>query len=142
MGKESFRKGIQEYLKTYAYGNATWEGLIGILDTYTDDDLSGWSHIWVNEKGMPEIAASIVGNSLIVSQKDPFGRGLNWPQDLTYLIVPKTGEPEEISVSFVVLKWERANAVSYALEAPWTVRLTRRLRLLRRRRSCSGRKSF
>jgi aminopeptidase N len=62
--------------------------------------LSGWSHIWVNEKGMPEIAASIVGNSLIVSQKDPFGRGLNWPQDLTYLIVPKTGEPEEISVSF------------------------------------------
>ena len=100
MGKESFRKGIQEYLKTYAYGNATWEGLIGILDTYTDDDLSGWSHIWVNEKGMPEIAVSIVGDSLVVSQKDPFGRGLNWPQDLTYLIVPKTGEPEEISVSF------------------------------------------
>ena len=89
MGKESFRKGIQEYLKTYAYGNATWEGLIGILDTYTDDDLSGWSHIWVNEKGMPEIAVSIVGDSLVVSQKDPFGRGLNWPQDLTYLIVPK-----------------------------------------------------
>ena len=100
MGKESFRKGIQEYLKTYAYGNASWEGLIGILDTYTDDDLSGWSHIWVNEKGMPEIAVSIVGDSLVVSQKDPFGRGLNWPQDLTYLIVPKTGEPEEISVSF------------------------------------------
>lgn len=50
MGKESFRKGIQEYLKTYAYGNASWEGLIGILDKYTDDDLSGWSHIWVNEK--------------------------------------------------------------------------------------------
>ena len=100
MGKESFRKGIQEYLKTYAYGNATWEGLIGILDTYTDDDLSGWSHIWVNEKGMPEIAVSIVGDSLVVSQKDPFGRGLNWPQDLTYLIVPKTGEPEEVSVSF------------------------------------------
>ena len=43
MGKESFRKGIQEYLKTYAYGNATWEGLIGILDKYTDDDLSAWS---------------------------------------------------------------------------------------------------
>lgn len=100
MGKESFRKGIQEYLKTYAYGNATWEGLIGILDKYTDDDLSTWSHIWVNEKGMPEIAASLVGDSLVVSQTDPFKRGLNWPQDLSFLIVSKTGDAEEISISF------------------------------------------
>lgn len=100
MGKESFRKGIQEYLKTYAYGNATWDGLIEILDKQTDDDLATWSHIWVNEKGMPEIASSIVGDSLVVTQTDPFNRGLHWPQDLSYLIVPKTGAPEEISVSF------------------------------------------
>ncbi|KKB51713.1 hypothetical protein HMPREF1212_02444 [Parabacteroides sp. HGS0025] len=100
MGKEPFRKGIQEYLKTYAYGNATWDGLIEILDKQTDDDLATWSHIWVNEKGMPEITSSIVGDSLVVTQTDPFNRGLHWPQDLSYLIVPKTGEPEEISVSF------------------------------------------
>ena len=100
MGKEAFRKGIQEYLKTYAYGNATWNGLIDILDKQTDDDLAAWSHIWVNEKGMPEIASSIVGDSLVVTQTDPFNRGLLWPQDLSYLIVPKTGDPEVISVSF------------------------------------------
>lgn len=99
MGKDAFRKGIQEYLKTYAYGNATWDGLIGILDKYTDDDLATWSHIWVNEKGMPEISASIIGDSLVVSQKDPFNRDLNWPQDLSYLIVPKSGDPKEILVS-------------------------------------------
>lgn len=100
MGKEPFRKGIQEYLKTYAYGNATWDGLIEILDKQTDDDLATWSHIWVNEKGMPEITSSIVGDSLVVTQTDPFNRGLHWPQDLSYLIVPKTGDLEEISVSF------------------------------------------
>lgn len=100
MGKDAFRSGIQEYLKTYAYGNATWEGLIGILDKYTDDDLSAWSHIWVNEKGMPEITASIVGDSLIVTQKDPFNRGLNWPQDLSFLIVSPKGHSDEILVSF------------------------------------------
>ena len=59
MGKESFQKGIREYLKTYAYGNATWEGLIGILDKYTNDDLAAWSRVWVNEKGMPEILSLI-----------------------------------------------------------------------------------
>lgn len=99
MGKDAFRKGIQEYLKTFAYGNATWDGLIGILDKYTDDDLASWSHIWVNEKGMPEISASLVGDSLIVTQNDPFNRGLNWPQELSYLIVPPKGDPEEVSVS-------------------------------------------
>lgn len=99
MGKDAFRKGIQEYLKTFAYGNATWDGLIGILDKYTDDDLASWSHIWVNEKGMPEISASLVGDSLVVTQKDPFNRGLNWPQELSYLIVPPKGDPEEITVS-------------------------------------------
>ena len=29
-GRSLSKKGIREYLKTYAYGNATWEGLIGI----------------------------------------------------------------------------------------------------------------
>lgn len=99
MGKESFRQGIREYLKTYAYGNATWEGLISILDKYTDDDLSAWSHIWVNEKGMPEVTASIVADSLIVTQNDPFNRGLSWPQDLSFLIVSPKGSAEETTVS-------------------------------------------
>lgn len=90
MGKEAFRQGIQEYLKTYAYGNATWDGLISILSNYTDQDLKTWSHVWVNEKGMPEIRAEIKGDSLVVSQSDPWKRGLRWPQTIMYSIVSKS----------------------------------------------------
>ena len=102
MGKESFQKGIREYLKTYAYGNATWEGLIGILDKYTNDDLAAWSQVWVNEKGMPEICGVISedGKSLQVSQKDPLGRGLLWEQDLSFLVVYPDGGTEDVQVSF------------------------------------------
>lgn len=100
MGKEAFQKGIREYLKTYAYGNATWEGLIDILDTYTDDDLNTWSHIWVNEKGMPEIGGGINDNSLLVQQYDPLFRGIKWEQNLSFLVVYPDGETEELSVSF------------------------------------------
>ncbi|WP_298549411.1 M1 family aminopeptidase [uncultured Parabacteroides sp.] len=99
IGKEPFREGIREYLKTYAYGNATWEGLIGILDKYTDDDLSAWSHVWVNEKGMPEISCE-AGKKLYVEQSDPFGRGLLWEQDLSFLIVHPDKETEEVQVKF------------------------------------------
>jgi aminopeptidase N len=53
MDPESFRAGIREYLTEYAYGNADWEGLVAILDKYTDEDLATWSHDWVHKPGMP-----------------------------------------------------------------------------------------
>lgn len=83
MGEDSFRKGIREYLKMYAYGNATWEKLIDILDKYTDEDLKAWSYIWVNEKGMPTIQASLLADSVVYRQSDPWERGLFWPQGIT-----------------------------------------------------------
>ncbi len=87
MGGEAFRKGMQEYLKTYSYGNATWEDLITILDKYTERDLQKWSHVWCHEKGMPEISASVNGSTLTVRQKDAWNRGLCWPQDVKYAVV-------------------------------------------------------
>ena len=55
MGEANFRSGIQEYLKTYSYGNATWDDLIRILDSKTTEDLAAFSDVWVNRKGMPTL---------------------------------------------------------------------------------------
>jgi len=80
MGEEAFREGIREYLRTYAYGNATWDDLVNILDAKTDKDLKAFSEVWVNQKGMPQIRFSLHGSGFTVSQADPCGRGLTWPQ--------------------------------------------------------------
>ena len=98
LGEDAFQQGIREYLTTYAYGNATWEGLIRILNKYTEEDLAAWSEVWVNQKGMPEITASVKDGELIVEQRDPLGRGLKWPQELTYRVICGT-DSEEIPVS-------------------------------------------
>ena len=58
MGSGAFRAGLQEYLKTYAYGNATWDDLIAILDPKADFDVSAWSRVWIKEPGMPELPLS------------------------------------------------------------------------------------
>lgn len=87
LGEESFRKGIQEYLHTYAYGNATWEELVAIFDKYTEEDLEEWSHVWIHEKGMPEIKAHIENKQLVVTQSDPLNRGLIWPQEISYTLL-------------------------------------------------------
>lgn len=85
MGEEPFQEGIREYLKTFAYGNATWDDLIAILDRYTDEDLNQWSRIWIHEKGMPVVQSAMVDDSVVFTQSDPFGRGLTWPQTIHYL---------------------------------------------------------
>ena len=81
MGEEAFREGIHDYLVSYGYGNATWDDLIQILDSKSDEDLATFSNVWVNSKGMPFIDFSIEGDTLVVRQSDPYGRGLAWPQN-------------------------------------------------------------
>ena len=80
MGEEAYREGIQEYLKTYAYNNATWDDLIAILDGKTEEDLATFSDVWVNQKGMPHITFTNRCEQLEIRQKDPLNRGLIWPQ--------------------------------------------------------------
>ena len=87
MGEEAFRAGIQEYLKTYAYSNATWNDLIAILDRRCDEDLASFSDVWVNQRGMPHITLERKENRLHISESDPLGRGLHWPQTFTVDIV-------------------------------------------------------
>ena len=77
MGSENFQKGIQEYLRTFSYKNATWPDLIGILDKYTTQDLQSWNKIWVNESGRPFIdyKVKLKGNSIksfSISQRPEF----------------------------------------------------------------------
>ena len=84
LGEEAFREGVQEYLRTYLYGNADWNDLIAILDRRTEMDLRDWSRVWVEERGMPVIRYAIAGDTLTVRQEDPLGRGLVWPQSVSF----------------------------------------------------------
>lgn len=87
MGEEAFREGIHEYLTTYSYGNATWDGLIAILDSKSEKDLVTFSDAWVNSKGMPHISFGIDGNMLVAQQSDPYKRELTWPQSFKVRLV-------------------------------------------------------
>lgn len=60
LGKETFKEGIQEYIKIFAHGNAVWNDLITILDKKTKTDIAAWSAVWVNSAGRPVIRDSII----------------------------------------------------------------------------------
>ena len=82
VGETAFRDGLREYLKTHAFGNATWTDLIRILDAKTPQDLAAWSRAWVEERGRPEFTLEGQGAATQLVQRDPLQRGLVWPQRL------------------------------------------------------------
>lgn len=87
MGADTFREGLREYLKTYAFRNATWPDLVAMLDSRTAVDLEEWSRAWVDEPGRPTIATELVVrdgkvSQLQLRQTDSRDRGLVWPQTL------------------------------------------------------------
>jgi aminopeptidase N len=99
VGEETFRDGVREYLKTYAFGNATWLDLVRILDARTPEDLAVWSRAWVEERGRPEFTTDVRVEQgrmsrLALAAADPLRRGLVWPQRLRIAVGTETGTHE------------------------------------------------
>lgn len=85
IGEDTFREGMREYLRQFAFGNATWPALIEILDAKTTHDLKSWSEVWVNTPGRPVIAVEPApevnpGAEVMLVQHDPLEQGRLWPQ--------------------------------------------------------------
>ena len=99
MGEEAYQEGIREYLKTYAYSNATWDDLITILDAKTEEDLASFSDVWVNQKGMPHITFTNRCGQLEIHQRDPLNRGLIWPQRFQITFIGDESTTVEVDLS-------------------------------------------
>ncbi|GAA4322464.1 M1 family aminopeptidase [Mucilaginibacter gynuensis] len=96
MGKDNFRKGVQEYLRKYAYGNATWNDLIAILSKYTKADLYSWNKVWVNQPGRPIFSykVSYAGDKIsqfTIEQHPENGAMRIWPQQFQVTLVYPEG---------------------------------------------------
>ncbi len=92
IGDSLLQMGLQEYLIQNKYANASWDDLISLLDSKTDDDLKKWSHSWVYEPGMPSYNVKRAFNeksnleSVIIEQSDPLQKGRQWSQCIEVLV--------------------------------------------------------
>lgn len=104
MGEKVFKKGVQEYTKTYANSNADWSELITILDTKTTKDLKKWSSVWVNSPGRPIFSEEIKYNQngtiskYIIYQKAEDNSIKVWPQSFTIRATNKKGAVKDIEI--------------------------------------------
>ena len=111
VGEDAFRDGLREYLKQYAYGNATWGDLVRILDGRTPEDLVRWSRAWVDERGRPTFTTRVRVDSrdrlegIDLTLDDPMRRGLVWPQRLRVAL----GYPDGVRESAVSVTGRRVS---------------------------------
>ncbi len=88
VGEETFQKGMQTYLKEFSYKNASWPDLIQILDDLSEEDLTSWSKVWVEEPDRPiidldlKLAADGTIQRLKLKQSDPKRKNRVWGQRL------------------------------------------------------------
>lgn len=78
IGEKLMQESLREYLKTYSFGNARWDDLIGIIDKRTPQDIAAWSNVWVKTPGMPEYR--VEGGKLVQVKDSVSGR--TWQQPL------------------------------------------------------------
>ena len=93
MGEEAFRAGIQEYLQTYAYGNATWNDLVAILDKHSEEDIETFSCFWVEMPYMPIIQLTKESGRYHIFTDSPL-----WRQRFNCYVVYKDGKTEIVEV--------------------------------------------
>jgi aminopeptidase N len=104
MGSSAFRSGLQKYLHRYAYGNATWDNLIDILDRENPAaHVKDFSEVWVKQKGMPYITVTKSGRSLVVEQNDIYHRPICWRQSFKIGLV----EPDSTHIVHVDMQTKK-----------------------------------
>ena len=92
MGAEAMQKGLQQCLRDHYMGNISWNQIVDILDKQAPAaGIRQFSDVWVKQKGMPVITCTYKDGQVIVSQSDPYGRGLCWRQKFELKVINNMG---------------------------------------------------
>ena len=99
MGAPSLQNGLHKYLVDHQFDNATWDDLITTLDKEVPNaGIRQFSDIWVKQKGLPTIHTSYKDGQLVITQSDPFNRGVFWPQKFQIRAIYDLGKSRTVVV--------------------------------------------
>jgi aminopeptidase N len=102
IGEDSFKQGLQHYLKTYAYDCAASQDLWQSFEAVTRQPISELMKSWIEQPGYPKITVSRQKGQLVLNQQR-FSYLTNeseqsWLIPVTVNLFLKTGETRKLSV--------------------------------------------
>jgi aminopeptidase N len=118
VGPAAFQRGVRAFLRAHAFGNATWQSLLGHVGRASGRDLTGWGRHWFLRPGMPVVTQQlqvrdgrIARLALVQHPAQPAlsGRGA-WPLKVEVLLYRATGGSERFPVELAADTTEVAAA--------------------------------
>ena len=99
VGADVMQKGLQQCIKDHYMGRISWSQIVETLDKQAPGiGVRQFCDVWVNQKGMPVITTSYKNGDVIVSQTDPYGRGLCWRQKFELKLISNLGQSHTLKV--------------------------------------------
>ena len=99
MGAEAMQKGLQQCLRDHYMSKISWDEIVETLDKQAPAaGVRQFSDVWVKQKGMPIITCTYKNGDVVVSQTDPYGRGLCWRQKFEMKVIGNMGQAQTIKV--------------------------------------------
>ena len=99
MGASNMQSGLRNFLRNNLDKEATWDDLLTVLDNEAPTaGVRQFFEVWALQKGMPLIHTSYKDGQLIISQTDPFGRGLCWRQKFDVYVIYNLGSSHTFHV--------------------------------------------
>jgi aminopeptidase N len=86
LGVETFLKGVSNYLKAHAYGNAKTKALWDALSEQSGQDVNALMHPWISKIGHPVLTVAEEPGQISVTQSRFLSTGDAKPEDDTTLV--------------------------------------------------------
>ncbi len=99
MGATAMQNGLCQFLIEHQFDNASWDELVDILDKQAPNaGVRKFCDTWVKEKGMPTIHTSYKNGNIVITQSDPYHRGIFWPQKFQVRVIYDKGKSSTLAV--------------------------------------------
>ncbi len=106
VGDTAFRKGLQRFVKSHAFANATWRDLLDAVGKAWGHSLKGWGDNYILRPGMPVLEQQVAVRdgrltSLSIEQRParPLSGSRPWPIRTDLVLVPEVGAPRRLSLT-------------------------------------------
>ncbi len=83
LGDEVFFAGLRRHFDAHAYGNATFDDLIGSWTAAGARDLPAWADAWLRTSGLDTLSVVTIGGSQQVRREPPAGAASERPHAIT-----------------------------------------------------------
>ncbi len=104
LGPDAFRRAVQAFVQSHAYGAADWNDLVRALEGASGRKLNKWADAWVKRRGMPIVRTTRRTDGdgrvarLTLAQVPALGGDGVWPMR-TELLVAGDGAPRTLPVA-------------------------------------------